>query len=70
MGSLHLLPGLLELALALHAALPQLLLRGLSLLQAALQVADFLQSSLELLWTHLHEKAPTETERAGFNGSL
>ena len=60
MGSLHLLPSLLKLALALHAALPQLLLSALSLLQAALQVADLLQGSLELLWTHLQEKALTE----------
>ena len=66
MGGLHLLPGLLELALALHAALPQLLLRALSLLQAALQVADFLQGSLELLWPHLQENVQTKTERAGW----
>ena len=68
MGSLQLLPSLLELALALHAALPQLLLSALSLLQAALQVADLLQGSLELLWTRLLEKAQRETERAGVKG--
>ena len=67
MGGLHLLPGLLELALALHAALPQLLLRALSLLQAALQIADLVQGSLELLWTHLQERAQTETAQAGFS---
>ena len=68
MGSLHLLAGLLELALALHAALPQLLLRTLGLLQAALQNTDLLQGSLELLRTHLQEVQP-QTERAGFKGS-
>ena len=50
-------------------ALSQLLLRGLSLLQAALQVADLLQGSLELLWPHLQEQVHKLTERAGFKGT-